>query len=269
MNPPSAGDPHTVAVTDELSMIDSRLLIVFLTSVLSTLASALSVLPFALGFASNFSQNVLGTANASAVGFMISASCGLIVEAIEASLHAALVGILLGWIFSHTCKTFFQDHVNANSMVNAKDASKILLVMTVLFAHSFAEGVAMGMSFGGTGKMGLYISFAMAIHNVPEGFALALVLLPRGFSVKRTALWAIISSAPQMLLCAPAFLFVESFSGFLPYGLGFAAGAMSHVSLNELLQDALHQTSPKRVLLSFGGSFLFMYCAQLIVHPSS
>jgi hypothetical protein len=42
---------------------------------------------------------------------------------------------------------------------------------------------------------------------------------------------------------------------------------MAHVSLVELLQDALKQTTSKRVFLSFGGSYLFMYFTQLLTHP--
>jgi zinc transporter ZupT len=41
-------------------------------------------------------------------------------------------------------------------------------------------------------------------------------------------------------MAVPAFLFVETFRVVLPYGLGFAAGAMVFMVLDELLPEAFH-----------------------------
>jgi zinc transporter ZupT len=72
----------------------------------------------------------------------------------------------------------------------------------------------------------LLIAIAIAVHNIPEGLAISLVLVPRGASVRSAAGWSIFSSLPQPLLAVPAYLFVEAFVGTLPAALGFAAGAM-------------------------------------------
>lgn len=49
-------------------------------------------------------------------------------------------------------------------------------------AHSLTEGIGMGMSFGGGTALGLCVNIAMAIHNLPEGIAVALVLVSKGVS---------------------------------------------------------------------------------------
>ena len=42
-------------------------------------------------------------------------------------------------------------------------------------AHSFAEGVGVGVYFGGSGELATFITAAIAIHNIPEGLAISLV----------------------------------------------------------------------------------------------
>ena len=113
-------------------------------------------------------------------------------------------------------------------------------------AHSAAEGVGVGASFGGGDALGLAITIAIAIHNIPEGVTISLVMVPRGASVRSAALWSIFTSLPQPLLAVPAYLFVEQFTAILPAGLGFAAGAMVWMVWRELLPEAIRQIPNRR-----------------------
>ena len=76
----------------------------------------------------------------------------------------------------------------------------------------------------------MYITFALALHNVPEGLAISLAIVPKGTSIQKAAGYSILSSLPQPLLAVPAFLFVghitrgkigffDIFSGKLPIDL--------------------------------------------------
>lgn len=135
----------------------------------------------------------------------------------------------------------------------ALDVRKMFLIIFVMTLHSMSEGIGIGVSFGG--DHGKYISLSLAIHNVPEGLAVALTLCSRNVSKLRAALWAIFTSLPQPIMAIPAFIFVESFRLFLPVGLGFASGAMAYVAVFELLADAV--TSLGVVPMSAVGALAF------------
>jgi zinc transporter ZupT len=143
------------------------------------------------------------------------------------------------------------------------DARKAFLIVAVMTAHSFAEGVGVGVSFGGSGELATFITAAIAVHNIPEGLAIALVLVPRGASVLSAALWSIFSSLPQPLMAVPSYVFVEAFEPFLPVGFGIAAGAMIWMVFAELIPDANKHASSSAVgtavTLAFAAMLAFQY----------
>lgn len=208
----------------------------------------------------------IALSNAFAAGMMLSASCSLLSESLALEddgtrlshqVRTSLGG-LGGCFFVRTTKSLIEER--SDYRLKDIDASKIFLIVSVMMAHSFAEGLAMGVAFCGKGgaQTGVFISAAMAVHNIPEGVTISLVLAPRGVSKFQTFATAIMSSLPQPTIAMPAFLFVEHFIAWESAALGFAAGAMFWVACFELLADATQEMSIPKCALCLGSAFALM-----------
>jgi len=221
--------------------------VVFAAALVTALATGLGALPFL--FTRHPGRSQLATANALAAGFMVGAGVGLVVEGLQTGVVRTLAGIAVGWVgMGLIDRLTAHHHEEAHfGALRGTDAARALMIVGVMTAHSMAEGVGIGVSFGSDEAFGLLIAVAIAVHNIPEGLAISLVLVPRGVSVPRAAGWSVFSSLPQPLLAVPAFLFVEAFSSLLPFGLGFAGGAMGWLAITRLAPEAARQTARSRV----------------------
>jgi zinc transporter ZupT len=238
---------------------------VFLFALATAVATGLGALPFL--FARHPTRRWLGASNALASGLMLAASFGLVYEGVAYSLRRTLLGMVLGLAFIVLTRALLRDSSPraAFTQMGAVDARKALLIVAVMTLHSFTEGVAIGVSFGGGQAFGLFIAVALAVHNVPEGLAISLVLVPRGVGVGRAFMWSVFSSLPQPLMAVPAFLFVALFEPLLPIGLGFAGGAMIWMVFSELVPDALEEASGNLVAIVVTLSVAAMVAFQVLL----
>jgi zinc transporter ZupT len=210
---------------------------ILLASGLTAIVTGLGVIPFI--FFKNFNRWWLSIFQAAAAGLMLGASHNLIQEGALINPYRTFIGMLIGLALIVLANRLISKRSDVDlGDLEGGDARKALLVLGIMTAHSFAEGIGVGVSFGGGEKLGLFITAAIAIHNIPEGLAVALVLVPKGTKPWKAGLWSIFTSLPQPLMAVPAFLFVFFFAPMLPVGLGLAAGAMIWMVFAELIPDA-------------------------------
>ena len=230
---------------------------VFLVALGTALATGLGALPFV--FTGRLDRSWLGIANSLASGFMLGAAAGLCYEGARYGLERTAAGALAGAAFIWVSRALIGGNRELHfGALEGADARRALMIVGIMTLHSFAEGVGVGVAFGVEQTLGVLIGVAIAVHNIPEGLAISLVLVPRGTSPRNAAAWSVFSSLPQPLMAVPAFLFVETFAAFLPIGLGFAAGAMLWLVGADLLPEALATTRLSVVALTVTSSALAM-----------
>jgi ZIP family zinc transporter len=144
------------------------------------------------------------------------------------------------------------DEPLVSAAVADSDLRTLVLILGILTVHSFPEGVAIGVSFADLGLAGgvelfglavpvlaVFMTMAISIHNVPEGVAISIPLRSMGVGEWRMVGAAVASSLPQPVGAVVAFAFVEWAHAFLPFGFGFAAGAMVYLVFAEFVPEAL------------------------------
>ena len=230
----------------------ANLALVFVAGLITALATGLGAIPFFLfdDIPRRWNVALWGLAS----GIMVAASVfGLLKEGLAAGTPAQLgVGVVVGVLLvigSHRIIT--NTNVNPRQYEKA-DFRKLALILGILTVHSFPEGVAIGVSFAdlnlAEGPMFLgftvpvlavFMTVAISIHNIPEGTAISIPLRAMGVSNWKMVWWAFFSSLPQPIGAVLAFVFVRFAREFLPFGFGFAAGAMVYLVLTEFIPEAL------------------------------
>ena len=243
---------------------------VFIAASITAVATGFGALPFL--FVENFENKWLGVGNAIAAGLMLGASIGLVfegfaLEAVSGKFVKMASGIIVGGVLVIFSRRFLDSREGDYSIGNIEGANaiKMLMIVGIMTVHSFAEGIGVGVSFGDSPTFGAFISMAIAVHNIPEGLAISLILIPRGTSVRKAGWWSIFSSLPQPLMAVPAFLFVLTFKEFLPVGLGIAAGAMFWMVFKELIPEAVEEISSRSVWLITLATTVAMLVFQFII----
>lgn len=116
--------------------------------------------------------------------------------------------------------------------------SRIWLFVIAISLHNFPEGLAVGVSFGG-GELanGWATAFGIGLQNVPEGLAVAIALASVGYGRLFAFAVALLTGLIEPVGGFLGISAVSVASSLLPWGLGFAGGAMIWVVSSEIIPE--------------------------------
>ncbi|MEX2602185.1 MAG: ZIP family metal transporter [Balneolaceae bacterium] len=198
-----------------------------------------------------------------AAGVMIAASVwSLIMPAMEMSAALgsiewmpAAVGFLGGALFLRLCDAYVPHlHLGLPTSeaegVETKLRRATLLVLAITI-HNIPEGLAVGVLFGAAASgvdptgtatvMGaIALALGIGIQNFPEGLAVSMPLRRDGVSRKKSFAYGQMSAVVEPVFAVVGALAVIMVQPILPYALGFAAGAMMFVVVEELIPESQH-----------------------------
>jgi len=127
------------------------------------------------------------------------------------------------------------------------------LIATGIALHDFPEGLAIAAGFATVGKLGPLLVLAIGLHNIPEGMAMAAPLRQGGLSAGRVLLINILISLITPLGTFFGLALVEKSSTFICLLLAQAAGAMAYITLGELVPESRRNNKPLAYLGMLAG----------------
>jgi len=111
-----------------------------------------------------------------------------------------------------------------------------------LTLHSFLDGVAIGVGFQTSTKIGLLIALGIIVHDLSDGLNTVTVVLAHGNPRKRAMFWLAADMIAPVLGAAIALLF--DLHRLLPWILAFFAGSFLYIGASDLLPEAKEHDSP-------------------------
>ncbi|HHY06096.1 MAG TPA: ZIP family metal transporter [Clostridia bacterium] len=124
------------------------------------------------------------------------------------------------------------------------------LIAIGIALHDLPEGIAIAVGYAAKENLGLIIALAIGLHNIPEGMATAAPLTMGGVSKTKIIFICFLISLFTPLGALLGILLVSITSHFISLLLALAGGAMVFIVKNELLPEA-YRHQPRFAQLGF------------------
>ncbi len=141
--------------------------------------------------------------------------------------------------------------------------TKLVLAVTL---HNIPEGMAVGVVAAGwlSGNKGITFSAALvlaigiAIQNFPEGAIISIPLRASGTGRIKASVYGILSGIVEPIGALVTIALAKMMTPVLPYLLGFAAGAMIYVVVEELIPEMSEEPHSNTGTIAFTAGFTLM-----------
>ena len=137
--------------------------------------------------------------------------------------------------------------------------------------HNIPEALAVGVAFGAAaidpamGAAGaIVLMIGMGLQNIPEGMAVSLPLLREGMSRRKSFFIGQLSGAVEPVAALLGALLTSLALPMLPWALGFAAGAMIFVTVEEVIPEAHASGNGDAATIGLIMGFICMMCLDVV-----
>ena len=193
---------------------------------------------------------------AGGAGFMLAAA---FVRMLPESAHVphAFLFVLMGYfgvhLFEHTVAPHFHFGEEIHTEAFLKPSAAYLAVLG-LGVHTLFDGVAIAAGFMIGPTLGLLLFLAVLLHKLPEGFAIASIMLATG----RPRSAALLAGAVLGALTVLGALLTSLLAGtHVAYALALSAGVTIYVAASDLIPEVNREGGPALAWTVFGGLLLF------------
>lgn len=176
-----------------------------------------------------------------------------------------MIAVVSGFLVFHILeKTILIHHSHEDTYADHKHPHVGIASALALAAHSFMDGVAIGLGFQIDPSIGILVALAVIAHDFTDGMNTVSLLLTHKNSTKRA--WGfLLFTAFAPILGAFSTMFLKVSPNFLVLYLGFFAGFLLYIGASDILPEAHSKHSSfKTILLTLAGTTLIFIVTQFI-----
>jgi ZIP family zinc transporter len=217
-----------------INLKSTIILIIIFTGVIALIGTMLGAF---LGVVMNKpSQKLLGNIIGFASGLMLSI---VVFELIpEATDKTGFLRTLFFLVLGIVIVVIIDKISSLSNDVNSEYTKVAFMVAIGIMLHNFPEGLIMGFGFVNGESLGLKMSILIAIHDVPEGLAVAAPLMLSGVKNRKILFYAFLTALPTAI-GAWLGIYIGSISTvILGNALAFASGVMLYVIYGEMIPQS-------------------------------
>jgi ZIP family zinc transporter len=177
------------------------------------------------------------------------------------------VGFLLGGFFLWLLDKILP-HLNPSCPPDKVEGIKTpwqrnTLLILAITMHNIPEGLTIGVAFGAAAAgfqsaslaSAMWLAIGIGIQNMPEGLAVSMPLRHEGVSRFRSFFYGQLSAIVEPMAAVIGAAIIVLVQAIIPYALGFAAGAMIFIVIEEIIPGA--QRCGNSDLATIGGMLGF------------
>jgi len=238
----------------------------FIASLAAGIATGVGALPVL--FFRNVSRQLQDIMMGFGAGVMLAAtSFSLIVPAITTAgggVSAAFIvagGMILGGLFLFLSDRYspHEHFIKGPEGADPRNLKRIWLFIIAITLHNFPEGLAVGVGFGGGDiSNGTTLAVGIGLQNMPEGLVVALALITERYTPFKALMIAFATGLVEPAGGLIGAGIVSISAPLLPWGLGFAAGAMLFVISDEIIPESHRKGFEKQATFGVMAGFMVM-----------
>ena len=179
-----------------------------------------------------------------AAGMMLAATAfALLVPAVEVAIWPFALDVVVaagaGALLMRALDRALPHRHPADAGAGRGSRNALVLVVVAIAVHNLPEGFAVGAGFGGGAGFGWSTAASIGVQNIPEGLIVATALWSLGLRRRMAALGALATGLVEPVGAALGIVASGISVATLPMALGLAGGAMLFVVVHEAAPAAL------------------------------
>ena len=242
------------------------MLTALLAAAVAGLASGIGTVPFFLTrhIPRRLYDAILGVG----AGLMLSAATlGLLGHALEGPLGLARVTMVVAGLLAGAALISVGDRVvphlhaagHSHDHAEHEHVRRGILLSGAMALHRLPEGFAIGAAFAAGDEaargLGMLLAIAVGCQNVCEGLVISAPLIHGGKTGVQTLALVTLTGLPMPIMAAVGYFFSRELAGALPFLLALAAGALITLTSTEIIPETHGHGSEAPATLGIIGGF--------------